>query len=109
MVFVLYSSVSSAVDDRSASKFARVAMDSANQCKELLIKGRNQLIVMVHTDDDGERVSYEALEPEAILALVMENLMQSCFQAGEYEMDLAEVYSEYMSQLVALPLLHLCA
>ena len=108
MIFVLYSSVSSAVEHGSAANLARVAMACIQQCKYLLLKGKNQLILMIHTDDDAERVSYEALEPEITLALVMENLMESSFQAGEYEMDLAELYSEYMSQLVVLPALWLC-
>ena len=105
MIFVLYSSVGSAVEHGSAAKLTRVAMGCVQQCKQLLIKGKNQLILMIHTDDDGERVSYEALEPETTIALVMENLVECSFQTREYEMDLAELYSEYMSHLVVLPTL----
>lgn len=67
------------------------------ECKALLIEGRKQLIQMVHTPDFRGRVGFEAVDPEALLALMMSNLTSKI--SIENEIDLTDVYSEYTLKL----------
>src|SRR2546421_9451365 len=41
-----------------------------DRCNDLLTEGLHQLLVILHTDEDGAIVSYEPLESETIMALV---------------------------------------
>ena len=67
------------------------------ECKALLVEGRKQLIQMVHTPDFRGRVGFEAVDPEALLALMMSNMMSKI--SIENGTDLTDVYSEYTLKL----------
>jgi CorA-like Mg2+ transporter protein len=76
-------------------------INSADQCADMLVEGKNQLILMIYTEDHRERVSYEAVKSEAIIALVMERLLQATLTVDDNPstLELSEAYSEYMSKL----------
>ena len=69
-------------------------------CKTLLIEGRKQLLLMVHTLDFRGRVGFEAVSPQALLALMISNLISSISPDGDC--DLTEVYSEYTLKLQSM-------
>ena len=69
------------------------------ECGQYLLEGRNQLILMVHTDDYRERVGYEALDPTALLSTMIRNLLGLSHTRGR--LHITELYSEYMAELVS--------
>ena len=69
------------------------------ECGQYLLEGRNQLILMLHTDDYRERVGYEALDPTALLSMMICNLLGLSQTRGR--LHITEVYSEYMAELVS--------
>lgn len=68
-------------------------MTSFENCKALLLEGKKQLILMTHTFDLRDRVDFKAVDPQALLALMMSNLVTKISPEGDC--DLTEVYSEY--------------
>ena len=76
-----------------------------DRCNDLLTQGLHQLLVILHTDDDGAIVSYEPLDSETIMALVMENLLDNPLRVKTREIEISELYTVYISELVFIYLL----
>lgn len=66
-------------------------------CKTSLIEAKKQLMLMIHILDYDGRAGYEAVNYEALLALIFSNLMSRICEDGQP--DLTEVYSEYTTKL----------
>ena len=77
----------------SGTTLEAAAMMSFESCKALLLEGKKQLILMTHTFDLRARVDFKAVDPQALLALMMSNLVTRISPEGDC--DLTEVYSEY--------------
>lgn len=67
-------------------------------CRNLLIEGKHELILMIHTNDYRYGAGYEAVTSEALIALVMEGLLNVSSRDGDF--DLTEIYGEYLLKLV---------
>jgi hypothetical protein len=100
MFFVFHGLTRATTNTKDVEELKGAGIKCADQCRDLLIEARHQLIVSLHTEDDGARVSYEALESETILALVMENLLGNPLKLDTVNTEIVEAYSEYMSELV---------
>ena len=72
--------------------------DSFFECKDSLLMARNQLLLMVHTADYRESAGFEAIEPEALLAVILNNLLNTSHAKGN--LDLTEIYTEHAAKLV---------
>lgn len=68
------------------------------QCRDLLVEGKYELILMIHTNDYTNGAGYEAVTTEALMALVMEGLLNESSRDGTF--DLTEIYGEYLLKLV---------
>ena len=68
-----------------------------DECESLFIEGRKQLILMIHTDDYRESAGFQAVDSEALLSLVLANLISHLSE--EREFHLTEVYSEYTTRI----------
>ena len=77
----------------SGTTLEAAAMMSFESCKALLLEGKKQLILMTHTFDLRGRVDFKAVDPQALLALMMSNLVTKI--SPEDDCDLTEIYSEY--------------
>ncbi|KAL8783570.1 MAG: hypothetical protein Q9195_009352 [Heterodermia aff. obscurata] len=77
----------------SSTSLEPATMTTFESCKALLLEGKKQLILMNHTFDLRGRVDFKAVDPQALLALMMSNLVTKISPEGDC--DLTEVYSEY--------------
>ena len=77
----------------SGTSLEAATMTSLESCKALLLEGKKQLLSMTHTFDLRDRVDFKAVDPQALLALMMSNLVTKISPEGDC--DLTEVYSEY--------------
>ena len=68
-----------------------------DECEGLLIEGRKQLILMIHTDDYRESAGFQAVDSEALISLILANLVS--YLSTEREFHLTEVYSEYTTKI----------
>jgi hypothetical protein len=107
MFFVFHGLARAATDKKDLGELSDAGSRYTDQCRGLLIEARHQLIVSLHTEDDGARVSYEALESETILALVIENLLGNPLELDNANTEIVEAYSEYMSELVSIAAIQL--
>ncbi|KAG8534324.1 uncharacterized protein KY384_001168 [Bacidia gigantensis] len=73
---------------------------SLAECGQCLLEGRNQLILMVHTDDYRERAGYEAIDSTALLSTMMRNLMERSLTKDK--LHITELYSEYTTKIQSL-------
>ena len=72
----------------------RAAFDD---CETLLIEGRKQLLLMVHTDDYRDSSGFQAVDSEALLSLILANLISSMSTNDDFH--LTEVYAEYTTKI----------
>ena len=68
-----------------------------DECEGFLVEGRKQLILMVHTDDYRETTGFQAVDSEALLSLILANLVESLSKDTEFH--LTDIYSEYTSKI----------
>lgn len=66
-----------------------------DDCEGLLVEGRKQLLLMIHTDD--YRFGFQAVNSEALLSLILANLISSMSPEGDFH--LTEVYAEYTTRI----------
>ena len=66
-----------------------------DDCEGLLVEGRKQLLLMIHTDD--YRFGFQAVDSEALLSLILANLISSMSREGDFH--LTEVYAEYTTTI----------
>lgn len=91
--------VSSTSSKDLESKYVYALRDECEgHCKNFLIEGKHELILMIHTNDYRGGAGYEAVNSEALIALVMEGLLNVSSRDGDF--DLTEIYGEYLIQLV---------
>ncbi|KAK2797190.1 hypothetical protein FQN50_009289 [Emmonsiellopsis sp. PD_5] len=67
--------------------------------QDLLADAHQQMLIQRNIMSNRDNVSYAALEPETLLSLIIENMMERPLQIDEAETDITRIYSEYMSQL----------
>lgn len=80
------------------SDYSWSQMQSAfNDCESLLVEGRKQLILMIHTDDFRESAGFQAVDSEALLSLILANLVDNL--STERDFRLTEIYSEYTTSI----------
>ena len=72
----------------------RTAFDD---CEGLLVEGRKQLLLMIHTDDYRHSSSFQAVDSEALLSLVLANLISSI--SSNEDFHLTDVYAEYTNNI----------
>lgn len=68
-----------------------------NDCYKELANGRKQLMLMVYTDDYRDSAGFQAVDSEALLSLILANLIDHL--STEKEFYLTEVYSEYTTKI----------
>jgi len=102
MFFVFHGLARATTNKKDLGELSDAGSRCTDRCRGVLIEARHQLIVSLHTEDDGARVSYEALESETILALVVENLLGNPLKLDNVNTEIVEAYSEYMSELVSI-------
>ena len=68
------------------------------ECEQSMLDGRNQLILMVHTDDYREHAGYEAVDSAALLSIMMRNLLDVSHKKSNFH--LTDIYSEYTAKIV---------
>ena len=88
--------VSSTVSDWSDHSWNQM-QTAFDECEGFFIEGRKQLILMIHTDDYRESAGFQAVDSEALLSLVLANLVSNL--STEREFHLTEVYSEYTTRI----------
>lgn len=81
----------------SSTSLEAATMTSFESCKALLLEAKKQLIMMNHTFDLRGRVDFQAVDPQALLALMVSNLVTKISPEGDC--DLTEVYSEYALEI----------
>lgn len=68
----------------------RTAFDD---CQGLLVEGRKHLFLMIHIDDYRDSSSFQAVDSEALLSLILANLIFSLSTNDDFH--LTEVYAKY--------------
>lgn len=68
-----------------------------DDCEGLLVEGRKQLLLMIHTDDYRDSSGFQAVDSEALVSLILENLISTMSTEGDFH--LTEVYSEYTTRI----------
>ena len=80
------------------SDYSRDQMRSAfDDCEGLLVEGRKQLLLMIHTDDYRDSSGFQAVDAEALLSLILANLISSMSTNDDFH--LTEVYAEYTNKI----------
>ena len=80
------------------SEYSWSQMRSAfDDCEGLLVEGRKQLLLMIHTDDYRDSSGFQAVDAEALLSLILANLISSMSTNGDFH--LTEVYAEYTNRI----------
>lgn len=83
------------------SEYSWMQMESNfDNCESLLVEGRKQLILMIHTDDYRESAGFQAVDSEALLSLILANLVDNL--STEREFHLTEIYSEYTTKVQSM-------
>ena len=70
---------------------------SFDDCEGLLVEGRKQLLLMIHTDDYRDSSGFQAVDSEALVSLILANLISSMSTGGDF--DLTDVYAEYTTEI----------
>ena len=73
---------------------------SFDDCEVLLVEGRKQLLLMIHTDDYRDSSSFQAVDSEALVSLILANLISSVSTGGDF--DLTDVYAEYTTEIQSI-------
>lgn len=68
-----------------------------DDCEGLLVEGRKQLLLMIHTDDYRDSSGFQAVDSEALVSLILANLIST--MSTESDFHLTEVYSEYTTRI----------
>ena len=68
-----------------------------DDCESYLVEGRKQLLLMIHTDDYRDSSGFQAVDSEALLSLILANLISSMSPNGDFQ--LTEVYAEYTTDI----------
>ena len=68
-----------------------------DDCEGLLVEGRKQLLLMIHTDDYRDSSGFQAVDSEALVSLILANLISTMSTEGDFH--LTEVYSEYTTRI----------
>ena len=70
---------------------------SFDDCEGLLVEGRKQLLLMIHTDDYRDSSGFQAVDSEALVSLILANLISSVSTGGDFH--LTDVYAEYTTEI----------
>ena len=73
---------------------------SFDDCEGLLVEGRKQLLLMIHTDDYRDSSGFQAVDSEALVSLILANLISSMSTGGDF--DLTDVYAEYTTEIQSI-------
>lgn len=68
-----------------------------DDCERLLVEGRKQLLLMIHTDDYRDASGFQAVDAEALLSLILANLNYSMSTNDDFQ--LTDVYAEYTTNI----------
>lgn len=68
-----------------------------DDCERLLVEGRKQLLLMIHTDDYRDSSGFQAVDAESLLSLILANLNYSMSTNDDFQ--LTEVYAEYTTNI----------
>lgn len=68
-----------------------------DDCEGLLVEGRKQLLLMIHTDDYRDFSGFRAVDSEALVSLILANLISTMSTEGNFH--LTEVYAEYTTKI----------
>lgn len=80
------------------SEYSWTQMQSAfDDCEGLLVEGRKQLLLMIHTDDYRDSSGFQAVDSEALVSLILANLISTMSTEGDFH--LTEVYAEYTTKI----------
>lgn len=80
------------------SDYSYIQMRSAfDDCERLLVEGRKQLLLMIHTDDYRDSSGFQAVDAEALLSLILANLNYSMSTNDDFQ--LTDVYAEYTANI----------
>lgn len=71
-----------------------------DDCEGLLVEGRKQLLLMIHTDDYRDSSGFQAVDSEALLSLILANSISTLSTEGDFH--LTEVYAEYTTRIQAI-------
>ena len=71
-----------------------------DDCEDLLVQGRMQLLSMIHTDDFRGASGFQAVDSEALLSLILANLSSTLSTEGDFH--LTEVYADYTTRIQAM-------
>lgn len=83
------------------SEYSWIQMQKTfDDCESFLIESRKQLILMIHTDDYREAAGFQAVDAEALLSLILANLIDNL--STERDFHLTEIYSEYTTKVQAM-------
>ncbi|KAK2738301.1 hypothetical protein FQN55_000602 [Onygenales sp. PD_40] len=100
VMFYVYQGLTRVTRKGDHARDIRVA---GNKCtdtlQDLLADAHQQILIQRNTVSNEDNVSTAALEPETLLSLVIENMMERPLQIDERETDITSIYNEYMSQL----------
>ena len=61
------------------------------------MEGRKQLLLMIHTDDYRDSSGFQAVDSEALVSLILANLISAMSTEGDFH--LTEVYAEYTNKI----------
>lgn len=93
MLLIVISSIS------NWSDYSWIQMQTTfDDCESLLVEGRKQLLLMIHTDDYRQSSGFQAVDSEALLCLILANLNSTLSTEGG-DFHLTEVYSEYTNKI----------
>ena len=68
-----------------------------DDCESLLVDGRKQLLLMIHTDDYRDSSSFQAVDSDALVSLILANLISTMSTEGDFH--LTEVYAQYTNTI----------
>lgn len=71
-----------------------------DDCEGLLVEGRKQLLLMIHTDDYRDSSGFQAVDSEALVSLILANLISTMSTEGDFH--LTEVYAEYTTKIQSI-------
>lgn len=102
MVFVAFRALLLSNDHEERAEVDQVFTRYALECRQRLLEGRDQFMLMLYTFDHRDHADYEAIDPTAFLGIMMSNLLDISSSKSKSKFDITQTYSDYTTKVVGI-------
>ena len=104
MVLVTFRAMSLSETSGENAELDRLFTRHASECRQRLLEGRDQLMLMLFTNDHRDHAGYEAIDPTALVGIMISNLLDISSSKSKDKFDITQTYSDYTTKVVSISL-----